>query len=112
MPHMAAMDRPPGLYARTIQSDPGRQNGLYWPAAAGKKRSPLGDLVAQAAEEGRPVGKDAGQPSSPFHGYYFRILTAQGPAAPGGATDYVTDGRWPVGLPWSRGRPSTAPAEL
>ena len=89
--------QPPGLYARTIQSDPGRQNGLYWPAAAGQKRSPLGDLVAQAAEEGRPVGKDARQ-ASPFHGYYFRILTAQGPAAPGGATDYVTDGRMAGGF--------------
>ena len=89
--------QPPGLYARTIQSDPGRQNGLYWPAAPGQKRSPLGDLVAQAAEEGRPVGKDAPQPS-PFHGYYFRILTAQGPAAPRGATDYVTDGRMAGGF--------------
>jgi hypothetical protein len=89
--------QPPGRYARTIQSDPGRQNGLYWPAAAGQKRSPLGDLVAQAAEEGRPVGKDA-RHASPFHGYYFRILTAQGPAAPGGATDYVTNGRMAGGF--------------
>jgi Protein of unknown function (DUF2950) len=76
-----------GLYARTFRSDPGRQNGLYWPAARGQKRSPLGDLVAQAADEGRPLGSD--RRPSPFHGYYFRILTAQGSAAPGGAKDYL-----------------------
>ena len=80
-----------GIYARTFRSDPGRQNGLYWPAGRGQKRSPLGDLVAHAAEEGRPVGGD-GQSPSPFHGYYFRILTAQGSAAPGGARDYIVNG--------------------
>jgi hypothetical protein len=88
--------QPPGLYARTIRSDTGRQNGLYWPAARGQKRSPLGDLVAQAAAEGRPVGEGA-QPA-PFHGYVFRILTAQGPKAPGGAKNYVVDGRMSGGF--------------
>ena len=44
--------------------------------------------MAQAAEEGRPINSDASQPA-PFHGYRFRILTAQGPAAPGGARSYV-----------------------
>jgi DUF2950 family protein len=78
-----------GLYARTFRSDPGKQNGLYWPASHGQKRSPLGDLVAQAAAEGRPLGKDPQQPS-PFHGYYFKILTAQGTDATGGAKDYMT----------------------
>ena len=43
----------------------------------GQKRSPLGDLVAQAAEDGRAIGGDRAQPS-PFNGYYFKILTAQG----------------------------------
>jgi hypothetical protein len=65
-----------GLYATAFRSDPGRQNGLYWTAARHEKRSPLGDLVAQAAEEGRTIGKD-GAPS-PFHGYFFRILPAKG----------------------------------
>jgi hypothetical protein len=83
--------KPAGLFARTFRSDPGRQNGLYWPAARGQKRSPLGDLVARAADAGRPIGGDAGQPA-PFHGYYFKILTAQGPAAPGGAKDYLAGG--------------------
>ena len=80
-----------GLYAQAIHSDPGRENGLYWPTRAGAKRSPLGDLVASAAAEGQPVGQ-SGAGSSPFHGYYFRILTGQGAAAPGGAKSYVANG--------------------
>jgi hypothetical protein len=69
--------QPAGLYAKTFNSDPGKENGLYWPAAHGQKRSPLGELVGQAAEEGRPLGADRAQPS-PFHGYYFKILTSSG----------------------------------
>jgi len=80
-----------GVYASKFASDPGKENGLYWPATAGQKRSPLGDLVAQAAPEGRAVSGDRSQPS-PFHGYYFKILTAQGPAAPGGAKQYIVKG--------------------
>ena len=86
-----------GLYARTFRSDPGRENGLFWPAGSGHKRSPLGDLVAEAAAEGRSIGKDGPQPS-PFHGYYFKILTAQGAAAAGGAKDYLVDGRMSGGF--------------
>ena len=56
-----------------------------------------GDLVAQAAEEGRPIGGDRAQPS-PFHGYYFKILTAQGAAAPGGAKSYVVKGEMSGGF--------------
>jgi Protein of unknown function (DUF2950) len=83
--------KPPGVYATKFHSDPGKENGLYWPTTKGQKRSPLGDLVAQAAAEGRPIaGKDA-QPS-PFHGYYFKILTAQGAAVSGGAKSYVVKG--------------------
>jgi hypothetical protein len=85
-----------GHYARAFRSEPSRQNGLYWPAGRGQKRSPLGDLVAQAAEDGTPLGNTA-QPS-PFHGYFFRILTAQGPAAAGGAKDYVADGKMSGGF--------------
>jgi hypothetical protein len=80
--------QPPGIYAQRIASDAGRHNGLYWPAARGERRSPLGDLIAEA--EPAP---DAGAASrTPFHGYYYRILTAQGAAAPGGARSYVVDG--------------------
>jgi hypothetical protein len=85
-------DEPAGLYAKTFRSDPGKHNGLYWPAARGEKRSPLGDLVAHAAEGGAMARPDGVQPA-PFHGYYFRILTAQGSAAPGGAKAYVVDGK-------------------
>ena len=83
--------KPAGVYATKFRSDPGKENGLYWPTAKGQKRSPLGDLLAQSAAEGRPVSKDGAQPS-PFHGYYFKILTAQGAAAPGGAKNYVVKG--------------------
>ena len=68
---------PAGRFATAFQSDPGKQNGLYWPARRGEPRSPLGDLVAQAAEEGRPIGTEQGGPS-PFHGYYFKMLTSRG----------------------------------
>ena len=89
--------QPAGLYARTFGSDPGRENGLFWPSGRGQRRSPLGDLVATAAQEGRPIGSDGAQPS-PFHGYYFKILTAQGPAGTGGAMDYVAEGRMSRGF--------------
>ncbi len=89
--------QPAKLYARAFRSDAGRQNGLYWPTARGEKRSPLGDLVAVAAEDGQTLGKNGAQPS-PFHGYYFRILTAQGPAAPGGASDYIVQNKMSRGF--------------
>jgi len=88
--------KPVGVYAVKFQSDSGKENGLYWPAKKGEKRSPLGDLVAQAAEEGRPVG--GGSQPSPLHGYYFKILTAQGAAAPGGAKSYVVKGEMSGGF--------------
>jgi Protein of unknown function (DUF2950) len=84
--------KPPGLYAMTFRSDPGKENGLYWPAKRGQKLSPLGDLVGQAAQEGRAIDTAGGAQPSPFQGYYFKILTAQGPAAAGGAKQYVVNG--------------------
>jgi hypothetical protein len=88
--------KPAGLYAVRFESDQGKQNGLYWPAAHGQKLSPLGDLVAQAAEEGRPVGQ--GSQRTPLHGYYFKILNAQGPAASGGAKVYIVKGEMSGGF--------------
>lgn len=70
-------------YAQKFRSTPGQQDGLYWRAAPGEPQSPLGDLVAAAAEEGYPASSTA------LHGYRFRMLTAQGPAAQGGAYDYL-----------------------
>ena len=78
-----------GVYAQRIVSRPGKKDGLYWPSAAGEEPSPLGELAAQAAAEGYKPG---GTPI-PYHGYYYRILTRQGPAASGGAYDYLAKGK-------------------
>ena len=79
-----------GVYAQRIVSRAGKTDGLYWPAAQGDQ-SPLGELVAQANAEGyRTKG---GEERTPFHGYYFKILSRQGPAARGGTLDYVVDGK-------------------
>jgi Protein of unknown function (DUF2950) len=79
----------PGTYAQSIISQPGKKDGLYWPAAQGNDESPLGELVAYASADGYRVGGGR----APFHGYYFKILTKQGPNAPGGALDYVVGGK-------------------
>ena len=80
----------PGLYARVINSRGAQQNGLYWPVRDGERRSPLGDLFANAAIEAeRRAG--ATEPE-PFHGYFYKILTSQGASAPGGARDYIVNG--------------------
>ena len=89
--------KPAGMYATRFRSDPGKENGLYWPVARGQKRSPLGDAVAEAAQEGRPPSADRTQPA-PFHGYYFKILTAQGAAASGGARNYIVKGEMSGGF--------------
>ena len=88
--------QPAGAYAQVFRSDPGRQNGLYWPTGHRERPSPFGDLVAQAAEDGRTLATSAAP--APFHGYYFKILTAQGAAAPGGAKEYVAGGRMTGGF--------------
>jgi hypothetical protein len=87
--------KPAGLYATRFDSDPGKQNGLYWQTVRGQKPSPLGDLVAEAAFEGRHPG--SGGPE-PLHGYYFKILASQGAAAPGGARPYVMNGEMSGGF--------------
>jgi hypothetical protein len=88
--------KPTGLFATAFHSDPGKQNGLYWSAVRGQPRSPLGDLVAQASEEGRTLGTKTER--APFHGYYFKILSAQGAAAPGGAKSYIVNGQMSGGF--------------
>ena len=89
--------RPSGRYATALRSDPGKQNGLYWPVSPGEKHSPLGELVAEAAQEGRSLDPSRRGPS-PFHGYYFAILTAQGASAPGGAREYIVNGEMTGGF--------------
>ncbi len=78
-------------YAQRLASTPGQHDGLYWPAAEGEAESPLAPLVAQARDQGYPGERAAGR-ALPYQGYYFRILTAQGQNAPGGAMNYVVDG--------------------
>ena len=78
-----------GVYARRFVSQQGRRDGLYWPTGQGEEPSPLGDLVAQATSEGYQIGGAR----APFHGYFYKILTKQGPDARGGRMDYVVGGR-------------------
>ena len=82
-------------YAQKFISTPGKQDGLYWDAKDGEPQSPLGPAFAKDKPKGG-VG---------YHGYDYRILTAQGPSAPGGAYDYIVGGRmrngfalvaWPI----------------
>jgi hypothetical protein len=77
-------------YALKFISDTGQKNGLYWDSPEGQPKSPLGPLVAFATTEGYNVKPNA---HTPFHGYYFHMLTGQGSQAPGGAKDYVVDGK-------------------
>jgi hypothetical protein len=79
---------PPGVYALKLISDEGTQNGLYWPTAEGEPPSPAGPFVAAAAAEGYRRGESR----TPYHGYYYRMLYAQGPNANGGAREYFVDG--------------------
>jgi hypothetical protein len=83
---------PPGVYARVLRSDPGRQNGLYWQVSAGEAPSPAGPFLAAAAAEGYTATAGANGPA-PYHGYVYRMLFSQGPAATGGPREYVVDGR-------------------
>jgi hypothetical protein len=74
-------------YAQKFVSTPGKQDGLYWPTTAGEPPSPLGPLAADATRQGYAQGTGA------YHGYKFKMLTAQGGDAPGGAYDYIVNGR-------------------
>ena len=76
--------------ARRSLSDPGTRDGLYWPVSGTEPPSPIGPLVARASAEG--YTGSAGHPT-PFHGYFYRIITSQGGNAPGGARDYVVNGK-------------------
>ncbi|MGC2282754.1 MAG: DUF2950 domain-containing protein [Candidatus Acidiferrales bacterium] len=80
-----------GIYAQQFHSDPGKQNGLYWPVSKGQPESPMGPLVASAALENSSQ-QSAGDPA-PYYGYFYKILTAQGPDAPGGEKSYIVDGK-------------------
>jgi hypothetical protein len=76
-------------YAQKIISSPGKKDGLYWKNEDGTSGGPIGEEVAKAIEEGYNYSnvKEGG-----FHGYYFKILKGQGPAAPIGRINYVIEG--------------------
>ena len=71
------------VYARRLKSLPGKKDGLYWPAR--RAREPLGELVANAQDDGIAPGG--------HYGYNFRVLYAQRPAAPGGPLNHLVNGR-------------------
>lgn len=79
-------------FATRIRSTPGRRDGLYWEAPAGEEQSPVGGLLADAGESTRRTE------GTPYHGYFFRILTRQGASAAGGAYDYIINGRMLAGF--------------
>ena len=83
-------------YARRIFSEEGRQNGLYWKPASGEPQSPVGPLVALAAAE--DYVKSQAEGPTPYRGYYYRILTRQGKDSPGGARNYVVNGKMTGGF--------------
>jgi hypothetical protein len=81
-------------YAESFVSETGKKNGLYWEAQPGEETSPLGPFVAAARDEGYGYApRKSGDKPIPYHGYYYRILTAQGTNAPGGAYNYVVNGK-------------------
>ena len=80
-------------YAERFVSSRDKKDGLYWPAKDSEAASPLGELVAAAAREGyRPARGEA------YYGYHYKMLRAQGSAAPGGAFDYVAHGNMIAGF--------------
>ena len=76
----------PNQYAQRIVANPGKQDGLAWQNEDGTWGGPIGEKIAKAIQEGYNVESD------PYHGYYFKILKGQGPAAPLGKIDYVVKG--------------------
>jgi hypothetical protein len=95
-----------GAYAQRMLSTPGNEDGLYWDVSAGEAPSPLGPLIEQVESEGYPGATGPHGRPTPYQGYFYHMLKAQGPNAPGGAKDYVRNGRmtegfalvaWPAG---------------
>jgi len=83
-------------YAQKILSAEGQHNGLYWRAAAGEPQSPIGPLIASAVAEGYARRRN-GAPT-PYRGYHYRVLTRQGKGGPGGAKNYIVNGKMTEGF--------------
>ena len=82
-------------FAQRLVSDEGRHNGLYWYGAADEFDSPINPLIAYARQN---LTKDQVGEHVPFNGYLFRMLTSQGSHAPGGARNYVVNGKMTRGF--------------
>ena len=78
-------------YAQKFVSDPGKKIGLYWDAKQGEPQSPLGPIMIRARKEG--YQRKSVTTPYPYHGYYYRIISAQGKDAPGGAYNYIIKGK-------------------
>jgi len=85
----------PNQFAQKLVSDEGRHNGLYWHGADDEFNSPINPLIAYARQN---LPTDQVGEHVPFNGYMFRILISQGPHAPGGAKNYVVDGKMSAGF--------------
>ena len=79
-------------YAQKLLSDPGKKDGLCWEDKEGGKQGPLGPLVGNACKT-TYAGAQQAVMAQPYHGYFYKILKRQGKHAPGGAYDYVVDGK-------------------
>jgi hypothetical protein len=86
-----------GIYATRLVSAQGHHDGLYWPVGEGESESPLGPLIDAAQDAGYPGELVGGKPI-PYEGYYFRILSRQGPNGDGGARSYIYSGRMTGGF--------------
>jgi hypothetical protein len=82
-------------YAQKLESDYGNHNGLYWQETSDQYESPINPLIASAYGKG---SDDQSGDRYPFNGYFFRILTTQGTNAPGGAKNYIVDGKMTAGF--------------
>ncbi len=86
-------------YAQHLRSEPGSHDGLYWHAEPGEEASPLGPLIAEAKGEGYThESKIMTEAQVPYHGYFFKVLTRQGPRAPGGRYNYIINGHMVAGF--------------
>jgi Protein of unknown function (DUF2950) len=87
-------------FAQKFISSIGKKDGLYWPTGSGEDPSPLGPLVGYARAEGYSARRDAAGNvnSTPYHGYYLKVLKAQGPNAAGGQYNYMINGRMIAGF--------------
>jgi hypothetical protein len=87
-------------YAQRLRSAPGGHDGLYWHAEPGEDASPLGPMIAAARGEGyRHESKILTEAQiTPYHGYYFKVLSRQGKHAPGGKYDYIINGHMVAGF--------------